>query len=112
MPKSNACVRAELLSSNKLHQSALLKVLKRVRLSLLNTVGELFVAQKRSMLNIAGDLDPPLETLCESLESCMEVVLKYHEHTTHRIKFISCYFPSYFKVKYDIYFLRIFLLGI
>ena len=30
------------------------------------------------------NLDQPLKTYSESLKSCVEVALKYHEGTTHR----------------------------
>ena len=65
-------------------QSRLLKMLRRVRLQLLNSIGKFSVAlvsaiqliivvTKSSILDVAGDLDPLLQTLCESEKSCMEV---------------------------------------
>ena len=65
-------------------QSRLLKMLRRVRLQLLNSIGKFSVAlvnaiqliivvTKSSILDVAGDLDPLLQTLCESGKSCMEV---------------------------------------
>ena len=61
-------IRAESLYFKKL-QSRLLKVLREVRLSLVNTIDEFFVAivntfqllgivTKNPMLNVAGDLHP------------------------------------------------------
>ena len=65
----------------------LLKVLRRVYLSMVNTIGRFSVAivnafqllnivRKIFILDIAGCLDPLLQTLCESGKSCFILFLQ------------------------------------